>query len=117
VGYTPKLSTAVWVGYPNNNNLPVGFGGTVAAPIWHDYMQIASGGYCGDWTAPATPWTGTAFTGPHSTAPPAPKLPKINPLNPQLFAQPPQAKPPKTPKPANPAPTPLTPGRPRAKKK
>src|SRR5207302_1856602 len=28
VGYTPKLSTAVWVGYPNNNNLQVGFGGT-----------------------------------------------------------------------------------------
>jgi penicillin-binding protein 1A len=73
VGFSPKLSTAVWVGYPNNNNLQVGFGGTVAAPIWHDYMDVASDGFCGDWTPPATPWTGTAFVGPHSTAPPAPK--------------------------------------------
>jgi penicillin-binding protein 1A len=75
VGYTPKLATAVWVGYPNNNNLPVGFGGTVAAPIWHDYMDVASDGFCGDWSPPTTPWTGIAFVGPHSTGPPAPKLP------------------------------------------
>ena len=25
-----------------------GFGGTLAAPIWHDYMSQASSGYCGD---------------------------------------------------------------------
>jgi penicillin-binding protein 1A len=74
VGFSPKLSTAVWVGYPNNNNLQVGFGGTVAAPIWHDYMDVASNGFCGDWTAPTTPWSGTAFVGPHSTGPPAPKI-------------------------------------------
>ena len=41
VGYTPKLSTAVWVGYPNSdvymndvNGLGPGYGGTLAAPIW-----------------------------------------------------------------------------------
>jgi penicillin-binding protein 1A len=90
VGYSPKLSTAVWVGYPNNNNLPVGFGGTVAAPIWHDYMDVASNGFCGDWTPPTTPWHGTAFVGPHSTGPPV-KAPKVLPgLN-----LPPAAKPPK----------------------
>jgi penicillin-binding protein 1A len=103
VGFTPKLSTAVWVGYANNNNLPVGFGGTVAAPIWHDFMQVASGGYCGDWTAPSVPWTGTAFTGPHSSGPPlkVPKLPPSAGFNPSLFAQPPQGapKPKKTTKP------------------
>jgi penicillin-binding protein 1A len=93
VGYTPKLSTAVWVGYPNNNNLQVGFGGATAAPIWHDYMQVASDGFCGDWTAPTNPWSGTAFVGPHSTAPPAPKAPKINPNNAKLFAKPPQGPP------------------------
>src|SRR5438105_6395120 len=79
VGYTPKLSAAVWVGYPNDNNAFVGFGGTVAAPIWHDYMDVASNGFCGDWTAPTTPFSGTAFVGPHSTGPPAPKpLPGLN---------------------------------------
>jgi penicillin-binding protein 1A len=72
VGYTPKLSTAVWVGYPQGN-VPMGangFGGTLAAPIWHDYMQQASDGYCGDFPQPTTPWTGTAFTGPHSAGGP-----------------------------------------------
>jgi penicillin-binding protein 1A len=93
VGYTPKLATAVWVGYPNNNNLQVGFGGTVAAPIWHDYMQAASGGYCGDWTPPTTPWTGTAFTGAHSSGPPPPPVVTINPFNRKLFAKPPQGAP------------------------
>jgi penicillin-binding protein 1A len=71
VGYTPKLSTAVWVGYPQGNvPMPNGFGGTLAAPIWHDFMLAASHGYCGDFPTPSTPWTGTAFIGPHSNAGP-----------------------------------------------
>ncbi len=41
VGYTPRLSTAVWVGYPQGNiSMPGGFGGTLAAPIWHDFMYV-----------------------------------------------------------------------------
>lgn len=78
VGFTPKLSTAVWVGYPQGNismaSLSTsGFGGPTAGPIWHDFMAKASGGYCGDWPAPTTPWSGTAFVGSHSSAkaPPA----------------------------------------------
>jgi penicillin-binding protein 1A len=74
VGYTPKLSTAVWVGYPNRttsmndvNGLGPGFGGTLAAPIWHDYMTQATGSYCGDFTAPTTSFQGTAFSGTYST--------------------------------------------------
>jgi penicillin-binding protein 1A len=68
VGYTPKISTGVWVGYPQGNISmgTYGFGGTAAAPIWHDYMLSASNGFCGDWAPPTTPWTGTAFVGPHS---------------------------------------------------
>jgi len=73
VGYTPKLSTAVWVGYPQGN-VPMsnGFGGTLAAPIWHDFMFKASNGYCGDFPQPTDPFSGTAFTGPHSSAKSAP---------------------------------------------
>jgi penicillin-binding protein 1A len=72
VGYTPKLSTAVWVGYPQGNISmgSYGFGGVAAAPIWHDFMLSASNGYCGDFTTPTTPWTGTAFVGPHSASGP-----------------------------------------------
>jgi penicillin-binding protein 1A len=64
VGYTPRMSTAVWVGYPQGN-IPMsdGFGGALAAPIWNQYMHDASGGYCGDWKPPTTPFEGTAYFG------------------------------------------------------
>jgi len=69
VGYTPKLSTAVWVGYPQGNiEMANGFGGTLAAPIWRQFMLAASQGYCGGFPQPTDPFTGTAFTGPHSSA-------------------------------------------------
>jgi penicillin-binding protein 1A len=108
VGYTPQLSTAVWVGYPQGNIPmgPNGFGGTLAAPIWHQYMSQASNGFCGGFPPPITPWSGVPFVGPRSNAhfsntsgntggagagtvngggvPPAPAT-----NNPQLFAQPP----------------------------
>jgi penicillin-binding protein 1A len=66
-GYTPQLATAVWVGYPNETeSMANGFGGTLAAPIWHDYMKAASDGYCGDFPTPSVPWQGHAFTGHYS---------------------------------------------------
>jgi penicillin-binding protein 1A len=72
VGFTPKLATAVWVGYPQGNiGMSNGFGGSLAAPIWHDFMSSASGGYCGDWSSPSTSWQGTAFVGPHSASGPS----------------------------------------------
>ncbi len=98
VGYTPKLATAVWVGYPQGN-IPMGsygFGGTAAAPIWHDFMLRASAGYCGDFPTPTTYFTGTAFTGPNSSArspSPATTGPTSGPSaynNPKLYSQPPK---------------------------
>jgi membrane peptidoglycan carboxypeptidase len=57
VGYTPQLSTAVWVGTPTDDkrklrNLQLGnkfysnqvFGATIAAPIWKRIMDRASAG-------------------------------------------------------------------------
>ena len=74
VGYTPELATSVWVGYPNStesmedvNGLGPGFGGTLAAPIWHDYMEQASDGYCGDFTPPTIPWQGIPYKGRFAT--------------------------------------------------
>jgi penicillin-binding protein 1A len=73
VGYTPKTSTAVWVGNPSGNvAMSDGFGGILAAPVWKQYMESTADGYCGDWTAPTEPFTGTEFTGPHSTVAPPP---------------------------------------------
>jgi len=80
VGYTPELSTAVWVGYPQGNiEMANGFGGTLAAPIWRQFMEAASQGYCGDFPQPTDPFTGTAFTGPHSSAKEPPPPPTTQP--------------------------------------
>jgi penicillin-binding protein 1A len=106
-GYTPRMATAVWVGYPQGN-IPManGFGGSLAAPIWHDYMQQASGGYCGDFPTPTTPFSGTSYFGQYAVTGGSNTLPgrngatannggasptSTNPYNnPTLFAQPPQ---------------------------
>jgi penicillin-binding protein 1A len=57
VGYTPRLSTAVWVGHPNARSTLGGsaFGGTLAAPIWHDFMLTANGDACEDFPAAEDP--------------------------------------------------------------
>jgi penicillin-binding protein 1A len=42
VGYTPQLSTAVWVGYPDAQiTMPGVFGGTYPAQIWSAFMGPA----------------------------------------------------------------------------
>src|SRR4051794_16788236 len=57
-GYTPRVSTVVWVGYPHNS-LPMTnvhgikvAGATFPAQIWHDYMKVAKGGFCGKFPKP-----------------------------------------------------------------
>jgi penicillin-binding protein 1A len=131
VGYSPRMATAVWVGYPQGN-LPMndGFGGTLAAPIWNQYMKDASSGYCGDWTPPEVPFDGKPFFGPFAvtgqpvTTPSTGSQPKTKTTtspsggtglgtgtgtttnqtnNPTLFSQPPQpgAANPTTPPPAH----------------
>jgi penicillin-binding protein 1A len=57
-GYTPRLSTVVWVGYPhraipmtNVHGIKV-TGATFPAQIWHDYMAVAKSGYCGRFPRP-----------------------------------------------------------------
>ena len=42
VGFTPVLVTAVWMGFDTPASLGKGeTGGTVVAPIWHDFMEAA----------------------------------------------------------------------------
>jgi penicillin-binding protein 1A len=73
VGYTPKLATAVWVGYPNAliqmtsvHGISVQ-GGSFPAQIWHDYMNVAHGSFCGDFTQPTTPVVWAPFYGHYAT--------------------------------------------------
>jgi penicillin-binding protein 1A len=52
VGYTPTLSTAVWMGYADNQKTPLRnidgvsqvFGGTIPAQVWHNLMTQALAG-------------------------------------------------------------------------
>ncbi len=65
-GYTQQLATAVWVGF-REGQIPMDtffggpvFGGTVAAPIWHDYMLRAMAGMPVEYfPAPSPPQSGT----------------------------------------------------------
>ena len=73
VGFTPRLSTAVWVGYPNDRTQMAGLyhganvdGGTYPADIWGAYMAQARGGFCGDFPPPKQPFESSPFYGKYS---------------------------------------------------
>jgi penicillin-binding protein 1A len=57
-GYTPRLSTSVWVGYPNALREMRGVhgvdvaGGTFPAQIWGSYMSVAKGPTCTNFRRP-----------------------------------------------------------------
>src|SRR4051812_37520997 len=68
VGYTPKLSTAVWMGYPNALiSMPGVQGGSYPASIWHDYMSVAHGSDCSDFSQPKNPVDFSPFYGHYSS--------------------------------------------------
>ena len=69
VGYTSALSSAVWVGYPDAGvAIPGAQGGTLAAPVWHDFMSPASEGDCSDFEEPDTLAELSAGDGEYSTS-------------------------------------------------
>ncbi len=55
VGYTPDVSTAVWTGNPNARIPLPGYGATLSAPIWQDYMEVAATKGCRDFPQPKNP--------------------------------------------------------------
>ena len=74
VGFTPKIATAVWVGFPKANipmsNLfhggPVD-GGTYPAEIWGIYMKMAKRKFCGQFRKPNHPFKTKSFKAKHSS--------------------------------------------------
>jgi penicillin-binding protein 1A len=74
VGFTPRLATAVWVGYPNDrtemNGLYLGGpvdGGTFPADIWGAYMSSIKGSFCGDFRQPKEPFVSSPFFGDYAS--------------------------------------------------
>jgi penicillin-binding protein 1A len=55
VGYTPHVSTAVWMGNPDIRTPMPGYGADLAAPIWNDYMTEAATEPCDDFPEPKDP--------------------------------------------------------------
>ena len=55
VGYTPDVSTAVWTGNPDARTPLPGYGATLSAPVWQDYMEVAATDGCRDFPAPKDP--------------------------------------------------------------
>jgi penicillin-binding protein 1A len=75
VGFTPRLTTAVWVGYPDRdiqmNGLFYGGnvdGGTFPAQIWGDYMSHIKGSFCGGFRSPKVPFSSAPFYGRYSSS-------------------------------------------------
>jgi penicillin-binding protein 1A len=95
VGFTPRLSTAVWVGYPNAriemntlyHGAPVD-GGTYPADIWHAYMEKAIGKFCGPFAQPKEPFVSQPFFGHYATSG-QPRLPTGQTMQPGTAPPPP----------------------------
>src|SRR3954464_2857958 len=72
VGFEPRLTTSVWVGYPNAlvqmrsvHGIEVA-GATFPSQIWHNFMNVAHRGYCSDFPLPSTPFQASPFYGKYS---------------------------------------------------
>ena len=79
VGFTPRLATAVWVGYPNDrtemSTLYLGgpvTGGSYPALIWGAYMRAAKGSFCGAFPAPEEAFQAVPFEGRYAGGAPTP---------------------------------------------
>lgn len=68
VGYTPHVSTAVWVGNPDARVPLPGYGADLAAPIWNQYMSVAATDPCDDFPEPKNPADLSSFFGDYAVS-------------------------------------------------
>jgi penicillin-binding protein 1A len=69
VGFTPRVSTAVWVGNPDARIPLPGYSFDLAGPIWHDYMSAAAADPCDDFPEPKDPANLSAGYGSYTVDP------------------------------------------------
>jgi membrane peptidoglycan carboxypeptidase len=117
VGYTPQLSTAVWIGTGRNETIRLegvreATGGTISAGIWKSYTDAALAGQPVEQFPPAANVGSTRRGAPTQTAaPPRPTTPPPPPPSPEpppapepepepVEPEPPAAPPPPAPEPA-----------------
>jgi penicillin-binding protein 1A len=67
VGFTPRLTTAVWLGHATSRApMPGVAGGTIPAKLWGQYMKRARGRFCGGFPKPKVPFRPQPFVGHYS---------------------------------------------------
>jgi penicillin-binding protein 1A len=67
VGFTPHLTTAVWLGHAKSRlPMPGVAGGTIPAKLWGQYMKKARGKFCGEFAKPKTAFHAQPFFGKYS---------------------------------------------------
>src|SRR3954447_25701645 len=67
VGFTPHLTTAVWLGHAKSRvPMPGVAGGTIPAKLWGQYMKQARGKFCGGFKKPKHPFVSRPFFGKYS---------------------------------------------------
>jgi len=78
VGYNPRLSTAVWMGYFDKGvAMPSAFGATYCVPVWGKFYNAVFGSQViPDFMRPAIMPTWKKWTGKYSKASPSPKKSK-----------------------------------------
>ncbi len=69
VGYTPHVSTGVWVGNPDSREPMPGYGADLAAPIWQQYMMTAATKPCDDFPAAENPASLSGYYSGHTVSP------------------------------------------------
>jgi penicillin-binding protein 1A len=106
-GYQPNLATAVWVGYPESNDISMSsvhgiivFGGTFPAEIWHS-LYSGAGVACEEFAEPsqkiswapfygrfaqASPSSGTGGVGAGDGGPPPPGTDAVGGYDPNAYA-------------------------------
>src|SRR6478752_4351287 len=64
VGFTPHLTTSVWLGHATSREpMPGVAGGTIPAKLWGQYMKQARGKFCGEFSKPKHPFQAQPFFG------------------------------------------------------
>ena len=69
VGFTPHISTAVWTGNPDARVPLPGYGASLSAPAWHDFMTVAASQPCDDFPEPENPAQLSGFYSGHTVDP------------------------------------------------
>jgi penicillin-binding protein 1A len=116
-GYTVQVAACVWVGYPRGQipledveGVPLVYGGTIPAAIWHDFMMSAMDGLTPE-SFPA-PNFGAQTATPSAAAPPPAPSPSAEPSAEPSSSPSPEPSPEPSPSPSPPSPTPSPPARP-----